>query len=89
MSSRDRYLAGRNAPSASNRTTADVDDADSRDEHRFMTALEAAGELQVSRATVHRLLQARVLPGRRFGKTLRVSRAAVRAYADDAGAGRP
>lgn len=59
------------------------------EEHRFMTVTEVAAELRVSRATVYRLLHAGALPGRRFGKTLRVPRDAVAAYIDDSATGHP
>lgn len=58
-------------------TTRDTADGEA---HQFMTVSEVAAELRVSRATVYRLLHAGTLPGRRFGKNLRVPRDAVATY---------
>ena len=57
--------------------------------HPFMTVVEIAALMRVSRATVYRLLHDGRLPRMRVGKVMRVPRQAVRdfmhnAYLDDA-----
>lgn len=47
---------------------------------QFLTVIEIAALLRVSRATVYRLLHAGRLPGMRVGKSMRVSRRAVEDY---------
>lgn len=57
--------------------------------HRFMTVVEVAATLRVSRATVYRLVHARRLPAMRVGKSMRVSREAVEEYVRSAALGGP
>jgi excisionase family DNA binding protein len=48
--------------------------------HQYMTVVEIAAMMRVSRATVYRLLHAGDLPGIRVGRSLRVPRQAVETY---------
>ena len=64
-------------------------DKQTDDLHPFMTVVEIATLMRVSRATVYRLIQHGRLPRMRVGKIMRVPRQAVRdfmrdAYFDDA-----
>lgn len=53
---------------------------DHHEPHQFMTVVEVAAALRVSRATVYRLVHADVLPGLRVGKSVRVSRQVVETF---------
>jgi excisionase family DNA binding protein len=55
-------------------------DAEPHELHPFMTVVEVAAALRVSRATIYRLVHAGVLPGIRVGNSVRVPRHAVDAY---------
>ena len=46
-------------------------------EHKFLTAAEAAEELQISERTVGRLISNGTLPVVRIGRTVRINRAAL------------
>jgi excisionase family DNA binding protein len=48
--------------------------------HQFMTVVEIAATMRVSRATVYRLLHAGQLPSMRVGGSLRIPREAVETY---------
>jgi excisionase family DNA binding protein len=48
--------------------------------HQFMTVVEIAAMMRVSRAMVYRLLHAGHLPSIRVGRSLRVPRQAVETY---------
>ena len=48
--------------------------------HPFMTVVEVAAALRVSRATIYRLVHGGVLPAVQVGKSVRVSRAAVDSF---------
>jgi excisionase family DNA binding protein len=48
--------------------------------HQFMTVVEIAATMRVSRATVYRLLHAGQLPSIRVGRSLRIPRVAVETY---------
>ena len=48
--------------------------------HPFMTVVEVAAALRVSRATIYRLVHGGVLPAVQVGKSVRVSREAVDAF---------
>jgi excisionase family DNA binding protein len=48
--------------------------------HPFMTVVEVAAALRVSRATIYRLVNTGVLPGLRVGNSVRVSRQAVDSF---------
>jgi excisionase family DNA binding protein len=62
----------------------------SREEpERYLTVVEVAAMLRVSRATVYRLVHAGHLPGIRVGRSVRVSRDAVQKYLRDAALGGP
>jgi excisionase family DNA binding protein len=48
--------------------------------HQFMTVVEIAATMRVSRATVYRLLHAGHRPSIRVGRSLRIPREAVETY---------
>jgi excisionase family DNA binding protein len=48
----------------------------------FLTPLEAAGELRISRSKVYELLAAGALPSVRIGASIRVPREALRQWVD-------
>ena len=45
--------------------------------HPLMTVVEVAAALRVSKATVYRLVQSGVIPGKRTARTVRISRHVV------------
>jgi excisionase family DNA binding protein len=53
--------------------------------HQFMTVVEIAATMRVSRATVYRLLHADQLPSIRVGRPLRIPREAIETYVCCAG----
>lgn len=57
-------------------TEAGPENAD-RERHPLMTVVEVAAALRVSKATVYRLVQSGVIPGKRTGRTVRISRHVV------------
>lgn len=58
--------------------------------HDLMTVVEVAAALRVSRATVYRLIHSGALPGKRIGKSVRVTRLVVEEFLHRAGTdGRP
>lgn len=61
----------------------------SRDRAPFMTVIEIAELMRVSRATVYRLIHTGDLPSMRVGRSLRVSRRALENYLYNATPGYP
>ena len=55
----------------------------------YLTVVEVAAMLRVSRATVYRLVHAGRLPGMRIGRSVRIPRDAVENYIRDAAIGGP
>ena len=54
-----------------------------------MTVVEVAAALRVSKATVYRLVRSGVIPGRRTGRTVRISRHIVEDLLRDDNANAP
>lgn len=57
--------------------------------HDLMTVVEVASTLRVSRATVYRLVHSGALPGKRIGKSVRVTRRVVEEFLFRAGTDGP
>ena len=55
-------------------------EAGHREPHPFMTVVEVAAALRVSRATIYRLVRSGALPAVQVGRSVRVSRDAVDAF---------
>jgi excisionase family DNA binding protein len=60
----------------------DRDDVD-RGHHQLMTVVEVAAALRVSKATVYRMVQSGVMPSKRMGRTVRISRRIVEDFLGD------
>lgn len=59
--------------------------ADGQHSHRFLTVAEVAYLTRLSKATVYRLVRAGRIPAVRFGRSYRVTEAAVHEYIAGAG----
>lgn len=70
-------------------TAAHPDRCPDRRPDDLMTVVEVAAALRVSRATVYRLVHSGALPGKRIGKSVRVTRPVVEEFLHHADTGGP